>query len=192
MSKNTSQTKIYPFNKDRFRESLKKPTWKIRLMNLRAGIKSLIDLVKEPVVNEYVHYPLVFVWGEDPHSNLYTHNAISIIYNMEEKMFYLKIETAVSMSSDEMWGQYLLETFEMFTEFMRQNGLNEYAQKDMFMAEPKIELKARTIEELYTEYRMFVNAYISTFDLFPEEEEECEEEFDDDFGEDDDDDDLII
>jgi hypothetical protein len=39
------------------------------------------------------------------------------------------------------------------------------------MQEPKIELKARTIEELYTYYRMFVNAYLCTFDLFPKDED---------------------
>lgn len=169
--KNISKMKTYPFNKTKFAKNFEKPSLFMRLTNLSLGIRNAFRLFKEPCVNEFNHYPLVFVWGETPDSNLYTPNAISIIYNEEEKMYYLVIETAMSMEDDEMWGNYLLYTLDCFTKFMEQNKLDKCAEIDLFMQEPKIELKARTIEELYTYYRMFVNAYLCTFDLFPEDED---------------------
>lgn len=185
--KSLSRTKTYPFNKTKFVKQYEKPSPLIRLTNFALGLRSAFKLLFEPCVNQYNHYPLVFIWGEDYNSDLYSHNAISIIYNVKEKMYYLKIETAMSMASDEIWGNYLLYTFDCFTSFMQQNNLDTYAEIPLFMQEPKIELKAPSIEQLYTYYRMYVNAYLTTFTLFHddiknEEEEEYDDEEEDDEG----------
>lgn len=92
----------------------------------------------------------------------------------------------MSMASDEVWGNYLLYTFDCFTAFMQQNNLDTYAEIPLFMQDPKIELKAPSIEQLYTYYRMYVNAYLTTFNLFHDDiKNEEEEEYDDDEEEDD-------
>ena len=61
---------------------------------------------------------------------------------------------------------------------MEANGLDTDYPKALFMTHPSIELKAETIEELYTNYRLFVNAFCNTYGVEIDEEDYEEEDGD--------------
>lgn len=171
-------TKTYPFDKSLFVNRYKKPMFIIRLLNLCIGMKAGIEGFCHPVMDNYNHYPLVYIWG-NLNGGLLGHDDICIIYNLKEKMYYCKVETAIC-ADVEGYAKYLDFTLECFTNFMEAAQLDMDAPKILMHNEPKIELKAPSIEQLYTEYTLFVNAYIYTYAPFEEEFSDEDEDEDGD------------
>ena len=180
--KNTFPTKTYPFNKSLFVHKYERPTAAIRVVNFILGIHNAFKDLIHPTTNVYNHYPLVHIWGNAANSNLYTNDDIAIIYNMKDKMYHLKVNTAICADTIG-YCNYLEYTLQCFTAFMEAFHFDTNYPKKLFGVDPKIELKAPSIEELYTEYNLFVNAFFALY-AFDEEESleaiEDEEEDDDD------------
>ena len=131
-----------------------------------------------PYIDEYNVYPLVYIWGTQPNGNLYSMEEMSIIYNQKDKLYYLCIETAYLFENgQEGWGMYLKELLEIFTQYMIKEGYDTDLPKILFMENPSIELKAPSIEELYTNFKLFVNAFCTTYGV-----ELDEDDFDDEDG----------
>lgn len=148
----------------------KKPTLFIRIYNFCVIMKNAFHSFVEPITDMYNSYPWVHIWGNAPNSNLYTMDDISITYNVKEQMYYLSIETAYLMSGQLAWGEYLKHTLSEFTKYMDEQGYSTEEEYELFMENPGIELKAPTIEQLYTNYLLFVNAFCSTYNVDPPDE----------------------
>ena len=157
------KNKTYPFTKTEFVKRFKKPSILLRLNGFFDGLKQGCNEFMHPMVDEYNRYPICYIWGNVPNGNLYSMDDICIIYNEKEQMYYLCIETAFLIGNQLGWAEYLKMLLVQFTEFMEINGYDTDAEKELFMDNPKIELKSQTIEGLYTEFRLFVNAFCSTY-----------------------------
>ena len=171
--------KNYPFSKTELIKKYRKPLFFARFKQFFDGLKEAGKAFLHPMVNEKFNYPIVYVWGNTKNGNLYSWDDISIVYNMKEGLYYLCIETALLFSSQEGWGLYLKDLLAEFTKYMEENGLDTNTPKMLFMDSPKIELKAESIEELYTEFVLFVNAFCATYGVDPPVDED---EYDEDFG----------
>ena len=178
MKKQKKKNLLSAFTKRQLIETYKKPTIAVRLHYIKEAFKDFIHNIKYCQMDEKNIYPLMHIWGNSPNSNLETLDDISIIYNVKENMYYLCIETAFLIPDQEGWGEYLKYTLQEFTKFMEANGLDTDYPKALFMTHPSIELKAETIEELYTNYRLFVNAFCNTYGVEIDEEDYEEEDGD--------------
>lgn len=109
-----------------------------------------------------------FIWGIKSYDDLcsaecglMTMNDIDIVYNKKEKMYYLEVETAYGFDNYEREYKYLKNLLEVFTKYMDDNNLNKNEPFGLFMSQPCTDLKAKSIEELYTNFKIFVNGYCS-------------------------------
>lgn len=92
---------------------------------------------------------------------LETMNDIEVIYFKDKKYYAVDIETAYMFKNHEAECQYLKWCLDVFTQYMDENGLNKNEPPMLFMSQPCIGNHANTIEELYTQFKMFVNGYCS-------------------------------
>ena len=111
---------------------------------------------------------LKFIWGikswddlTGEEACLYTMNDIDIIYDKKEKMYMLGIETAYLFKNYNSECKYLKECLKVFTRYMDDNGLNKNEPYMLFMHSPCTSTQAETIEELYTNFKIFVNGFCS-------------------------------
>lgn len=109
---------------------------------------------------------LKFIWGVKSwddltghESNLNTMNDIDIIYDKKKKKYMLGIETAYMFKSYSDECKYLRECLKSFTKYMEDNGLNKNKPFELFMNDPCTRMTADTIEELYTNFKIFVNGF---------------------------------
>lgn len=107
-----------------------------------------------------------FIWGIKSWDDLsgadacfYTMNDIDIIYDKKEKKYYLGVETAYSFENYESECKYLKQCLDAFTKYMDDNNLDKNKDFSLFMSNPNTETSAKTIEELYTNFKIFVNGY---------------------------------
>ena len=107
-----------------------------------------------------------FIWGvkswddlSDSDACLYTMNDIDIIYNKEQNVYMLGVETAYLFKSYASECQYLKECLKAFTKYMDDNGLNKNEPYRLFMNNPFTSMEAETIEELYTNFKIFVDGF---------------------------------
>ena len=108
---------------------------------------------------------------------------MSIIYNQKEELYYLCIETAyLFKNGQEGWGIHLKELLKVFTQYMIKEGYDTDLPKILFMENPSIELKAPSIEELYTNFKLFVNAFCTTYGVELDEDDNYYDDFDDEDG----------
>ena len=107
-----------------------------------------------------------FVWGiigtgelSGKQPNLYTMNDIEIIYHKKEKRYYLDIETAYLFQTSDEECRFLRNCLSYFSNFMDENGLSKMKPYNLFMSRPDINMAAESLEELYTNFRLFVDGF---------------------------------
>lgn len=112
-----------------------------------------------------------FIWGIKSaddltgHScNLYTMNDIDITYDKKNKVYYLGIETAYIFKNHRAECDYLKGLLNGFTIYMDTNKLNKNEEFMLFMGNPCIDTTAKSIEELYTNFRIFVEGYCKIYE----------------------------
>lgn len=174
------------FAKSKFIQKYKQPTLAIKFKIIKNHIKQMFKDLRYPTIDDYNIYPLVHIWGNHPKSNFFTMDDICIVYNVETNMYHLLVETGYLMDGPEAWYNYLLNCLQYFTEFMEENGFNIDTTKGFFGKDLSIDMKAPSIEELYGNFVLFVNAFCVTCED-DEDFEDCEE-----YDEDDDDDEDYI
>jgi len=120
--------------------------------------------------NEYDDGYYKFIWGvkswddlTGKDSCLYTVNDIDITYNRDTKLYYLGIETAYSFRDENQKRgecKYFKKLLDAFTKFMDDNGYSKEFQYGFFCNQPPIiNSSADSIEELYFNFKVFVDGY---------------------------------
>ncbi len=111
---------------------------------------------------------LKFIWGvkswddlTGKSANLSTMNDIEIVYDKKNKDYMLGVETAYLFKSHESECKYLLDCLNAFTEYMERENLDINSSYTLFMGNVCTETRAKTIEELYTNFKIFVNGFCS-------------------------------
>lgn len=109
---------------------------------------------------------LKFIWGVKSWDDLtgadacmYTMNDIDIIYDKKKKEYMLGIETAYCFETHSAECDYLRDCLKAFTKYMDDNGLKKNEPYTLFMSNPCTSLEAKTIEELYTNFKIFVDGF---------------------------------
>lgn len=109
-----------------------------------------------------------FIWGikswddlSGADACLYTMNDIDIIYDKKKKEYILGIETAYLFKTYNDECKYLSDCLKAFTKYMDDNGLNKNEPFRLFMNNPCTNMVANSIEELYTNFKIFVNGYLT-------------------------------
>lgn len=109
-----------------------------------------------------------FIWGIKSYDDLscadaclYTMNDIDIIYDKKKKEYILGIETAYLFKTYNDECKYLSDCLKAFTKYMDDNGLNKNEPFRLFMNNPCTNMVANSIEELYTNFKIFVNGYLT-------------------------------
>ena len=109
-----------------------------------------------------------FIWGIKSWDDLsgagaclYTMNDIDIIYDKKKKEYILGIETAYLFKTYNDECKYLSDCLKAFTKYMDDNGLNKNEPFRLFMNNPCTNMVANSIEELYTNFKIFVNGYLT-------------------------------
>ena len=108
-----------------------------------------------------------FIWGvKSCHdltghdASMYTMNDIDITYDKKNKVYMLSIETAYMFETYEDECDYLKDCLNAFTKYMDDNGLNKNEPyRLLFVSNPCISFKEETIEELYTNFKIFVDGF---------------------------------
>ena len=88
-------------------------------------------------------------------------NDIDIIYDKKKKEYMLGIETSYMFKTHTAECNYLCDCLNAFTKYMDDNGLNKNEPFRLFMSNPCTTMEANTIEELYTNFKIFVNGYLT-------------------------------
>ena len=109
-----------------------------------------------------------FIWGIKSYDDLsctdaclYTMNDIDIIYDKKKEEYILGIETAYLFKTYNDECKYLSDCLKAFTKYMNDNGLNKNEPFRLFMNNPCTNMVANSIEELYTNFKIFVNGYLT-------------------------------
>ena len=107
-----------------------------------------------------------FIWGVKSWDdlsgrdvNMYTMNDIDLIYNKKEKRYELDVETAYMFKNYAAECQYLRDCLNAFTKYMNDNGFSTNKHFMLFMHDTCCDVKADTIEELYTSFKIFVDGF---------------------------------
>lgn len=109
---------------------------------------------------------LKFIWGVKSWDDLtgadaclYTMNDIDIVYDKDRQVYMLGVETAYLFKTYGDECQYLKDCLKAFTKYMDDNGLNKNEPYRLWMSSPCTSMKAETIEELYTNFKIFVYGF---------------------------------
>jgi hypothetical protein len=120
------------------------------------------DYDYDPYENEMIK----FIWGVKSWDDLtgadaclYTMNDIDIIYDKNVKMYMLGVETAYLFKTYGDECQYLKDCLKAFTKYMDDNELSKNEPYRLWMSNPFTNMEAETIEELYTNFKIFVNGF---------------------------------
>ena len=107
-----------------------------------------------------------FIWGVKSWDdlsghdvNMYTMNDIDITYDKKKKVYMLGIETAYMFETHAAECRYLKNCLNAFTKYMDDNGLKKNEPYMLFMSNPCTSTTAKTIEELYTNFKIFVDGF---------------------------------
>ena len=114
----------------------------------------------------YENDAIKFIWGvkswddlTDADACLYTMNDIDIVYDKENKVYMLGIETAYLFETYGDECRYLKNCLMAFTKYMDDNGLSKNEPYRLWMNNPRTNMKTETIEELYTNFKIFVDGF---------------------------------
>lgn len=109
---------------------------------------------------------LKFIWGVKSFDDLssadaciYTMNDIDILYNRETLKYTLGVETAYMFKDKLAEVKYLDSLLSYFTKYMIENNLSTEEPHFLWMSNPCTIMEADTIEELYTNFKLFVEGY---------------------------------
>ena len=107
-----------------------------------------------------------FIWGikgfdclTDSDACMHTMNDIDIIYDKKKKEYILGVETAYTFKTHDAECNYLQDCLMAFTKYMDDNGLKKNEPYMLFMSNPCTNMTAKTIEELYTNFKIFVDGF---------------------------------
>lgn len=107
-----------------------------------------------------------FIWGVKSWDDLsghdaciYTMNDIDITYNKKKKEYMLGIETAYMFKTHAAECDYLRKCLDAFTKYMDDNGLEKNKPYVLFMSNPCTSMVAESIEELYVNFKIFVDGF---------------------------------
>lgn len=107
-----------------------------------------------------------FIWGitswddlSGHAANMYTMNDIDITYDKQKKEYMLGVETAYMFETYASVCNYLRTCLDAFSKYMDDNGLNKNKQYTLFMNDPCTSMAADSIEELYTNFKIFVDGF---------------------------------
>jgi hypothetical protein len=124
------------------------------------------------VDNEYNCGSYKFIWGvvswddlSGKEANFYTMNDIDISYNRETRKYYLSIETAYMFRNKESECKYLRKLLDAFTKYMNDNNLAKKYDFILFMSNPCITTECESIEELYANFKVFVEGYCKFYEF---------------------------
>ena len=109
-----------------------------------------------------------FIWGitswddlSGHEANMYTMNDIDIIYDKQKTEYILGVETAYMFETYNSACSYLRMCLDAFSKYMDDNGLDKNKRYDLFMGNPCINMVANSIENLYTNFKIFVDGFCS-------------------------------
>ncbi|HHX69724.1 MAG TPA: hypothetical protein GX708_16970 [Gallicola sp.] len=91
-------------------------------------------------------------------------NDIDITYDRETKRYMLGIETAYLFKNKQSECKYLKDLLNVFTKYMDDNSLSKDYDYFLFMSNPSLTTSAETIEELYINFKIFVEGYCKTYE----------------------------
>ncbi len=107
-----------------------------------------------------------FIWGvksgddlSGSDANLYTMNDIDIVYDKKKSEYMLGVETAYLFDSFEAECNYLVDCLNAFTKYMDDNGLKKNEPYTLFMSDTCTSMTAKSIEELYVNFKIFVDGF---------------------------------
>ena len=107
-----------------------------------------------------------FIWGVKSWDDLtgvdaclYSMNDIDVTYDKKNKVYMLGIETAYMFETHSAECEYLKNCLNAFTQYMDINGLKKNEPYMLFMSNPCTSMTAETIEELYTNFKIFVDGF---------------------------------
>lgn len=105
-----------------------------------------------------------FIWGvksgdDLSDANLYTMNDIDIVYDKKKSEYMLGVETAYLFDSFEAECNYLMDCLNAFTKYMDDNGLKKNEPYTLFMSDTCTSMAAKSIEELYVNFKIFVDGF---------------------------------
>lgn len=119
--------------------------------------------------DEYNYGDLKFIWGviaadnlSSPVANLHTMNDIDIVYDRKRKLYLLGIEMLYYFDSPSDKIEYLDDMLNAFTDFMNENNYDKdssESKEHLLMCDYMFDGSAKTIEELYIQFRIFVEGY---------------------------------
>ena len=90
---------------------------------------------------------------------MYTMNDIDITYDKKKNKYILGIETAYMFKSHADECDYLQDCLKAFAKYMDDNGLKKNEPYRLFMSNPCTSMTADTIEELYINFKIFVDGF---------------------------------
>lgn len=109
-----------------------------------------------------------FVWGvkswddlSGSDANLFTMNDIDITYDKKKQEYMLDVETAYAFKNHAAECNYLKDCLKAFTKYMDDNGLKKNKPYDLFFSNPCTSMTAKSVEELYTKFKIFVDGFCS-------------------------------
>ena len=107
-----------------------------------------------------------FIWGVKSWDDLsgadacmYTMNDIDLTYDKQKKVYMLGVETAYMFKTHAAECDYLRKCLDAFTKYMDDNGLQKDKPYNLFMSDLCTSMTAETIEELYTNFKIFVDGF---------------------------------
>ena len=153
-------------------------------MNIFTRIEHKIDKLKHSIEtkrltkkypdykdDEYNCGSLKFIWGvkswddlTGKDANMYTMNDIYITYDRETKLYSLGIETIYMFKDANAKCEYLRNLLNAFTAFMDSNNLSKDFQIGLFFSQPIIRIEADSLEELYANFKMYVEGYCKLYE----------------------------
>lgn len=115
-----------------------------------------------------------FIWGIKSLDDLsgcsaciYTMNDIDIVYDKKKKKYLLGIETAYCFKTHADECAYLRQCLNAFTKYMDDNGLDKNAPYMLFMNNTCTSMEADSVEELYTNFKIFVDGFCREVNNIP-------------------------
>lgn len=113
---------------------------------------------------------LEFIWGVKSYdclarcdANIHTMNDIEIDYDHSENKYLLSIETAYIFQDKIAECTYLRGLLKCFEEYMDNNDIEKDCPDGLFIRNIGIDFEADSIQQLYWDFKLYVNGFCSLF-----------------------------
>lgn len=120
--------------------------------------------------DENNYFEMKHIWGVKSYDdlsgkdcNFYTMNDIAITYHRDTKKYSLSIETAYWFNNKKSECEYLRGLLDAFTKYMDDNNLDKDRPYTLSLGNGATHLDADSIEELYTNFRIFVEGFCKIY-----------------------------